>query len=90
MREALFRVNTVYYSNTTSTVVRKLTVLSSTTDKINHQQLFFGISGGMSKFMSDTTNIKIKYKLLKSYVQLVYDEKVSRHLENCHSNRAIT
>ena len=51
---------------------------------------FKWISGGMSKFMSDTTNIKIKYKLPKSYVQLVYDEKVSRHLENCHSNRAIT
>ena len=29
--------------------------------------------------MRDTTSIKIKYKLPKSYVVLVYDEKVPRH-----------
>ena len=29
--------------------------------------------------MSDTTNIKIKYKLPKNYVVLVYDEKVLSH-----------
>ena len=29
--------------------------------------------------MSDITNIKIKYKLLKNDILLVYDEKVPRH-----------
>ena len=29
--------------------------------------------------MRDTTNIKIKYKLPKNYVVLVYDEKVPKH-----------
>ena len=29
--------------------------------------------------MWDTRSIKIKYKLLKNYVVLVYDEKVPRH-----------
>ena len=29
--------------------------------------------------MWETTGIKIKYKLLKNYVVLVYDEKVPRH-----------
>ena len=32
-----------------------------------------------SKFTWDTTNIKIKYKLPKNYVVLVYDGKVPRH-----------
>ena len=30
--------------------------------------------------MWDTTSIKIKYKLAKNYVVLVYDEKVPKHL----------
>ena len=34
-------------SNTTSTVATNLTVLLSTTDKINRTVIFFGISGGM-------------------------------------------
>ena len=29
--------------------------------------------------MCDTTGIKIKYKLKKNYVVLVYDEKIPRH-----------
>ena len=33
-----------------------------------------------SRFMWDTTSIKIKYKLSKNYVVLVYDEKVSTHV----------
>ena len=32
-----------------------------------------------SKFTRDKTSFKIKYKLQKNYVVLVYDEKVLRH-----------
>ena len=32
-----------------------------------------------STFTWDTTNVKIKYKLQKNYVLVVYDEKVPRH-----------
>ena len=67
----LFGRQLLYASNTTSTAVRNLTVLSSTTDKINgisnhfldrwrHEHALY------SKFKWDTMNIKIKYKLPKN------------------------
>ena len=69
----------LWYSNTTSTVVRNLTVLSSTTDKINRIRNDFVETWICSKFMWDTTSIKIKNKIPKNYVALIYDEKVPRH-----------
>ena len=43
----LFSRQLLYSSNTTSTVVRNLTVLSSTTDKINRISNYFWIGGDM-------------------------------------------
>ena len=76
----------LFYSfNRTSTVVRNLTALSSTTDKINRISNQFWERRRheyCSKFTWDTTNIKILYKLFKINVNdiaLIYDEKVPRH-----------
>ena len=71
----MFSRQLLYYSHTTSTVVRDATVLSCTTNKINC--IIFDI--GETQFTWDTTNIKIKNKHPKNYVLLVYDEKVPRH-----------
>ena len=65
----LFGRQLLYSSNTTSTAVGNLTVLSSTTEKINRiSNHFFGYVEKWicSKFTRDTTNIKIKYKLPKN------------------------
>ena len=67
----LFGRQLLYSSNTTSTVVRNLTVLSSTTDKINHISNHFldrwrHEHALCSKCTWDTTNVKIKYKLPKN------------------------
>ena len=74
--------NYLCYSNTTLTVVRNVTVLSSTTDKTNR------IS---NHFMWVTTSIKIKYKLPKNYVVLLclWWKGAQRLLENCHINRVL-
>ena len=44
----LFGRQRLYSSNTTSTLVRNLTVFSGTTDKINHIVIIFGIGGDMN------------------------------------------
>ena len=54
-------------TNTNSTLVKNLTVLSSTIASA----IISGIGG-------ETTSIKIKYKLPKNYVVLVYDETMPR------------
>ena len=61
----LFGRPLLYSSKTTSTVVRNLTVLSSTTDKINLISNNF-LDRWKYEFTSDTTNIKIKYRLPKN------------------------
>ena len=43
-----------------------------------------------SKFTGDSADTKIKYKLCKNYVVLVYDEKVPRHFWRIAINRGIT
>ena len=69
------------YSNTTSTIVRNLIVLSSTTDKISHISNHFWHRWRHEYVVNlcKTTSIKIKYKLPKNYAVLVYDEKVPKH-----------
>ena len=44
----LFGRQRLYSSNTTSTLVRNLTVFSGATDKINHIVIIFGIGGEMN------------------------------------------
>ena len=81
LNHLLFGRQLLCYSHTTSTVVRNLTALSSTTDKINSINNHFWQRWRYEyEFIRDTTNIKIKYKLPKNYVALVYDEKMPRHL----------
>ena len=58
----LFGTQLLYSSNITSTVVRNLTVLSSTTDKINCISNHF-LDRWRHEFMPDTTIFKIKYRL---------------------------
>ena len=58
----LFSRKLLYFSNTTSIVVRNLTVLSSTTYKINRFSNHF-LDRWRHEFMWDTINIKIKHKL---------------------------
>ena len=61
----LFGRQLFYSSNITSTVVRNLTVLSSTTDEINRISNCF-LDRWRHEFTSDTKNIKIKYRLHKN------------------------
>ena len=78
----LFGRQLLCYSNTTSTVVRNLTVPASTTDKISCIRYHFWHSCRHEYVVNlcETQRAsKIKYKLLKNYVVLVYDEKMSRH-----------
>ena len=65
----LFGRQWLYSSNTTSAVIRNLTVLSSTTDKINRTSNNFldRWRHGYVINLCETTNIKIKYKLPKFY-----------------------
>ena len=77
----LFGRQLLYSSNTTSTVVRNLTILSNTTDKINRISNHF-FDRWRHEFTLDTMNIKIKHRLLKINVNdivLVFYEKVPRH-----------
>ena len=75
----LFGRQLLYYSNTASAVVRNLTVLSSTAKIKSSSNFGIGETWICSKFTWDTTNMKIRYKLPKNYVVLVYDEKVPWH-----------
>ena len=89
----LFSRQLLCYSNTISTVVRNLTVLSSTTDKTSCISNHFWHRWKHKYVVNlcETTSIKIKYKLSKNYVVLVYDKNGAQtHLDNCHSNRDIT
>ena len=61
----LFGRQLLYSSNITSTVVRNLTVLLSTTDKINRISNHF-LDRWRHEFMPDTTNFKIKYRLRRN------------------------
>ena len=61
----LFGIQLLYFPNTTSTVVRNLTVLSTTPDKINRISNHF-LDCWRHEFTWDTTNIKIKYRLSKN------------------------
>ena len=61
----LFGRQLLYSSNTTSTVVRNLTVLSSTTDEINRSSNHI-LDRWRHEFTRDTTNFKIKYRLSKN------------------------
>ena len=65
----LFAGQLLHYSNTTSQVVRNLTVLSSTIDKINRISNHFWDRWRRhvcSKLTCETRNIKIKYKPQKN------------------------
>ena len=48
LNHLMFGRQLLYYSNTTAAVVRNLTVLSSTTDKITASAIIFGIYGDMN------------------------------------------
>ena len=61
----LFGRQLLYSSNTASTVVRNLAVLSSTTDKKTASVIIF-FDRWRHEFTWDTTNIKIKYRLPKN------------------------
>ena len=61
----LFGRQLLYSSNTNSTVVRNVTVLSSTADKINRISNHF-LDRWRHEFTWDTGNIKIKYRLPKN------------------------
>ena len=85
----LFGRQLLYSSNTTSTVVRNLTVLSSTTDKINRISNHW-IGGDMnlsetqrtSKLNTDSIKINVNDIVLVFYENTL--------LEDCHSNASIT
>ena len=74
----LFGRQLLCYSNTTLTVVRNLTVLSSTTDKINRITNHFW-NRWRHEYVVNLRETEIKCKLKKNYVVLVYDEKMRRH-----------
>ena len=84
----------LYSSNTTSTVVRNLTVLSSTTDKINKISKHFWHRWRheyVVNLCETQQTSKLNINSQKKYVLLVYDEKVPRQFwKNCYSNRGIT
>ena len=61
----LFGRQIFYSSNTTSTVVRNLTVISGPSDKINCINNHF-LDRWRHEFTWDTMNIKIKYRLPKN------------------------
>ena len=81
----LFGRQLLHSSNTTSTVVRNLTVLSSTTDKINRINNYFwdtwrhehvvNLRETQRTLKLNINSPKIKLK----DIVLVYDEKVPRH-----------
>ena len=62
----LLDIQLLYPSNTISTVVRNLTILSSTSNRINCISNHFLETRICSKFTSDRANIKFKYKLSKN------------------------
>ena len=62
----LFSRQLLHSSNTASTAVRNLTVLSNTTDKINRMSNHF-LDRWRYEFTWDTTNTKIKYRLPKHW-----------------------
>ena len=70
----LFGRQLLHSSNTISTVVRNLTILSSTTDKINYISNHF-LDWWRHEFTRDTTSIKINV----NDIVLVFYEKVLRH-----------
>ena len=77
----LFDRQLLCYSNITSPVIRNLTVLSSTTDKINRISNHF-YDRWRREFVVNLRETQRAKKLNitpKSYVVLVYDEKVPGH-----------
>ena len=82
----------IIFFNTTSTVLTKLTVLSSTTDKINHISDHFWDRWRHEYVVilpeiQQTLKANINFpKINVNDIVLVYDETVPR---NCHSNRGI-
>ena len=80
--QLLFGRQLLYSCNTTSTVVRNLMVLSSTTDKINRISNHFLDRWNMNLHEKQPTS-KLNRDSLKINVKnivLVFDEKVPRHL----------
>ena len=80
-------------SNTTSTVFRNLTVLSSTADKINHMSNHFWHRWRHEYVVNlcETTNIKIKYKLPKKLCSAsLWWKGVQALSKNFYSNKGIT
>ena len=77
--DLLFGRQLLYSSHTTPTVVRNITDLSSTTDKIDRISNHF-LDRWRHKFTLDTTNIKTKYRLSRNNdIVLVFYEKVPTH-----------
>ena len=77
----LFHRQLLYSSNTTSTLIRNLPIISSTTHKINHISNHF-LNRWRHEFMWDTRNIKLNIDSLKinaNDIVLVFSEKVPRH-----------
>ena len=78
----LFDRQLLCYSNTTSTVVRNLTVLSSTTDKINRISNHFWHRWRHEYVVNlcETQRAsKLNINSQRNYVVSVYDEKVLKH-----------
>ena len=77
------------YSNTTSTVVRTLTVLSSTTDKINRISNQFW-DRWRHKYAINLGETQRESKLNINFQKIMLCQFMKTLLENCHSKRGIT
>ena len=89
----LFGKQLLYYSNTASTVVRDLNVLSSTTDEINRISNHFWDRLRLEYVMNLretelTSNLYVNYP--KIMLRILWWRGAQTLLENCHSNRSIT
>ena len=89
----VFARQLLYYSNTTSTVIGNLTVLSSTTDKINHISNHFW-HRWRHEFEVNLREAQRASKLNTNSQKLCYAslwwKSAQTLLENCHRNRGIT
>ena len=89
----LFGRQLLCYSNTTSTVVKNLTVLSSPTDKINFISNHFWLRW-RHEYVVDLCETQQASKLNINSQKLCcassWWKGTQTLLENCHSNRAIT
>ena len=89
----LFGRQLLCYSNTTSTVVRNLTVLSSTTDKINRISNHFWHRWRHEYVVNlrETQQAsKLNINSQKLCCASLWWKGAQTLLENCHSNRGIT